>query len=194
MCHVSMSCCSCGRLQLGLFDILDSELLIFWEKKDFDLKLFFHRTMWIWLDRACRAPGILKKGGINGQVAMSALGSGCACPTAFIGHCPLWRIQKGGGGGLHLCSPLSVHCSHTVRRTFCAVPLDRGTDHRHVKSCAHVFQDGSGLHGPTLTHQGGGGDFAGKFFQGEEICGRICLVLPAAPMPWAMATPDWDAA
>ena len=25
-------------------------------------------------------------GGLNGQVAMSALGSGCACPTAFIAH------------------------------------------------------------------------------------------------------------
>ena len=32
-------------------------------------------------------------GGINGQVPPSALGSGCACPTAFIAFRPRWRIQ-----------------------------------------------------------------------------------------------------
>ena len=32
-------------------------------------------------------------GGINGQVAVSALGSSCACPTAFITFCPWWRLQ-----------------------------------------------------------------------------------------------------
>ena len=32
--------------------------------------------------------------GINGQVVMSALGSGCTCPTAFIGHCPRRRFQR----------------------------------------------------------------------------------------------------
>ena len=32
--------------------------------------------------------------GINGQAAMSALGSGCACPTAFIAHCSRWRVQR----------------------------------------------------------------------------------------------------
>ena len=28
------------------------------------------------------------------RFAMSALGSGYACPTAFIAHCPRWRIQR----------------------------------------------------------------------------------------------------
>ena len=32
--------------------------------------------------------------GINGQVAMSALGSGCACATAFIAHCHRRRFQR----------------------------------------------------------------------------------------------------
>ena len=31
--------------------------------------------------------------GINGQGAVSALGSSCACPTAFIAFCPSWRLQ-----------------------------------------------------------------------------------------------------
>ena len=34
------------------------------------------------------------QGGINGQVAVSALGSSCACPTAFITFCPSWRLQR----------------------------------------------------------------------------------------------------
>ena len=46
----------------------------------------------------------LDTGGINGQVTMSALGSGCACATAFIGH--------GGGGGTRPsvsdCLPLAA--------------------------------------------------------------------------------------
>ena len=33
-------------------------------------------------------------GSINGQVAVSALGSSCACPTAFITFCPSWRLQR----------------------------------------------------------------------------------------------------
>ena len=32
--------------------------------------------------------------GINGQVALSASGSSCACPTAFTAHCPCQRIQR----------------------------------------------------------------------------------------------------
>ena len=32
-------------------------------------------------------------GGINGQLALSALGSSCACPTAFTANCPCQRIQ-----------------------------------------------------------------------------------------------------
>ena len=32
--------------------------------------------------------------GINGQVAMSALGSSCACPTTFTAHCPCQCIQR----------------------------------------------------------------------------------------------------
>ena len=54
-------------------------------------------------------------GGINDPVAMSVLGSGCACPTAFIAHYPQRRFQRiqglwgvpgreencsAGGGGL----------------------------------------------------------------------------------------------
>ena len=33
-------------------------------------------------------------GGIGGQVAVSALGSSCACPTAFITFCPSWCLQR----------------------------------------------------------------------------------------------------
>ena len=32
--------------------------------------------------------------GIYGQVAVSALGLSCACPTAFITFCPSWRLQR----------------------------------------------------------------------------------------------------
>ena len=32
--------------------------------------------------------------GINAQVAMSALGSGCACPAAFTAHCPRLPFQR----------------------------------------------------------------------------------------------------
>ena len=34
------------------------------------------------------------QGGINGHAAMSALGSGCACPTAVIAHGPQWRFRR----------------------------------------------------------------------------------------------------
>ena len=54
-------------------------------------------------------------GGINGQVAMSALGSGCVCPTAFMAYCldgassafrfsvvfqPRPSLNELGGGGV----------------------------------------------------------------------------------------------
>ena len=32
--------------------------------------------------------------GIHGQVALSALGSSYACPTAFITFCPSWRLHR----------------------------------------------------------------------------------------------------
>ena len=62
-------------------------------------------------------------GGINGPVAMSALGSGCACPTAFVAHCPRRRIQRAQvlwrvpaltcpewlGCGCQDCTGLGVH-------------------------------------------------------------------------------------
>ena len=38
----------------------------------------------------------LHGGASNGQVAVSAFGSGCACPTAVIAICP--RVARGGGG------------------------------------------------------------------------------------------------
>ena len=37
---------------------------------------------------------LLLRGGINGQVAVSALGSSCAWPTAFITFCPSWCLQR----------------------------------------------------------------------------------------------------
>ena len=36
----------------------------------------------------------LGQGGINGQVAMSALAFSCACPTAFIAHCSRLRFRR----------------------------------------------------------------------------------------------------
>ena len=61
--------------------------------------------------------------GINGQVAVSALGSSCACPTAFITFCSSWRLQRiqfhrhvqpapslnGWGCDLQVSSGLGVH-------------------------------------------------------------------------------------
>ena len=48
------------------------------------------RACWVRVGRGGR--------GINGQVAVSASGSGCACPTAFIAHCP--GGEGGGEGGV----------------------------------------------------------------------------------------------
>ena len=35
-------------------------------------------------------------GAQHGEVAMSALGSGCACLTAFIAHCPVQSLLDPG--------------------------------------------------------------------------------------------------
>ena len=36
----------------------------------------------------------IRCGASNGQVALSALGSGCACPTAVIAHCPALSVRR----------------------------------------------------------------------------------------------------